>query len=595
MIKERIRELRRLMMQWGWDAAVFVGSDPHNSEYTPLRWYQRMFISGFTGSAGTVVITKDKAGLWTDSRYWIQAERELEGSGIELHRTVSVEDTDWLEWIAGNIGPGGKVGVDGLCMSKGQAAELQRMLDPKGSLVVSKPDYLDALWPDRPDMPEEPVRIHEVRYAGKSRDEKLGMLRSLLEEQGCSYMLVSCLDQTAWLLNIRSNDVLYCPFVISFAIVGPYRVTLFAGESKFSDSVREELSQSGVDLLAYDGIGDYILSMKPEGKILIDPSTLNFEIGHAVDRTFGQAGQVFAQSPIELMKAVKNKTEIEGFRRAYIQDGIVQTRFFRWLEEAVSSGQKITEADASDKLHLLRAEMPDFLDESFETISAYGPNSAMPHYSTVRGRDAILEPHGLYLNDSGAHYSYGTTDITRTIPLGPLTDLEREDYTLCMKAMIDLAMAVFPTGTPGCRLDAVARRPLWQTKRNFGHGTGHGVGNLLSVHEGPQSIRQNLKDQPLVPGMITSVEPGIYREGSHGVRHENMTLCIPAGENQFGSWLAFETLTRTYLDTGPLIPEMLDKEEREWLNSFNETVFREISPFLSKADAGWLKKKTRPI
>ena len=595
MIKDRIQELRRLMAEWGWDAAVTVGSDPHDSEYTPLRWCQRQFISGFTGSAGTVIVTGNHAGLWTDSRYWIQASRELEGSGIELHKTVSVEDRDWMEWIAANVRDGGTIGVDGLCMSMGDAGELQRLTGHRGVRVVSKPDYLEALWPDRPGLPDDTVWLHEDCYSGRSRDCKLADLRKKLESMGCSYMLVSCLDEIAWLLNIRSGDVLYCPFVISFAVVGPSRVWLFAKESKFPEDVLEVLAESGIELLPYSGVSGFIRSMKADGKILINPSSLNFETGQAVESVFGADGTVAAASPISVMKAVKNGTEIKGFRKAYIQDGVAQTRFFHWLESTIASGRRITEWDASEKLHELRAAMPDFLDESFETISAYGANAALPHYTTVKGEDAVLNPRGLYLNDSGAHYSYGTTDITRTVPLGPLTDLEREDYTICLKAMIDLAMAVFPEGTPGGRLDAVARRPLWQTRRNFGHGTGHGVGNLLSVHEGPQAIRQNLNAQPLLPGMVTSDEPGIYREGFHGVRHENMILCVKDSENDFGNWLSFETLTRTYIDTSAVIPSLMDAAELEWLNCFNASVAEEICPLLDAGDAEWLKEKTRPI
>lgn len=595
MIKERIQRLRRLMAKWGWDAAIIVGSDPHDSEYTPLRWCQRKFISGFTGSAGTVIVTMDHAGLWTDSRYWIQAARELDGSGIELHKTVSVEDRDWMGWIAENVRTEGTIGVDGLCMSMGEAVELRRLAERRGVSVVSKPDYLDSLWPDRPGLPDDPVWIYEDCYAGRSRDEKLAELRQKLESYGCLYMLVSCLDEIAWLLNIRSNDVLYCPFVISFAIVGPSRTWLFADESKFSPEVRRPLSASGVEIMPYSEVSGFIGSMKPDGRILISPSSLNFEIGQAVEKSFGPDRTVSASSPIVVMKAIKNDIEIDGFRKAYVQDGVAQTRFFHWLECEMAAGRKVTESDASDKLHEFRAAMPDFLDESFETISAYGANSALPHYSTVRGEDAVLEPHGLYLNDSGAHYRYGTTDITRTVPLGPLTALEREDYTVCLKAMINLAMAVFPEGTPGARLDAVARRPLWQTRRNFGHGTGHGVGNVLSVHEGPQAIRQNLNPQALLPGMITSDEPGIYREGFHGVRHENMILCVRDCENEFGRWLSFDTITRTYIDTSALIPELLDAAERGWLNSFNSIVTAEICPLLDPSDALWLKSKTHPV
>lgn len=595
MIKDRIEALRQKMAEWGWDVAVTVGEDPHNSEYTPKRWCQREFISGFTGSAGVVVVTKDHAGLWTDSRYWIQAARELEGSGIELHKMVSVEDKDWIRWISENLTAGGKVGIDGLCMSMGEALQLECAVKGKGGAVVSKPDYLEALWPDRPLLPQGAVWLHEDKYAGRSRVEKLDWLRGLLDEKGCGYMFLNCLDQIAWLLNIRSNDVDYCPFVISFVLVTPDRVELFADVSKFGDSLRSELEKAGVRLHSYSDVGNYIGSLKADGKILIDSLSLNYETGRAIVSAFGQDNIVEGDSPVELAKAIKNRVEIDGFRKAYIQDGIVQSRFFKWLEESVTAGLRITESDASDKLHELRAMMPDFLDESFETISAYGKNAALPHYSTVRGKDAALEPCGLYLNDSGAHYRYGTTDITRTVPLGPLTDLEREDYTLDMMAMIDLAMAIFPEGTPGCRIDAIARRPLWQSMRNFGHGTGHGVGNVLSVHEGPQSIRQNLKNQPMLPGMITSDEPGIYREGAHGIRHENMILCVEKGENEFGRWLGFETLTRTYLDTAPLIIKIMERTQIEWLNNFNQLVYNELSPYLNADEKAWLKAKTAPV
>lgn len=595
MIKERIDALRRLMAEWGWNVAVTVGEDPHNSEYTPLRWCQRQFISGFTGSAGVVVITKDHAGLWTDSRYWIQAARELVGSGIELHKMVSVEDKDWIKWIEQTIPSGGKVGIDGLCMSMGEAVQLGNAIAAKGASIVSKPVYLEALWPDRPLLPQGTVWLHEECFAGKSRAGKLEWLRGELAAMGCRYMFLNCLDQIAWLLNIRSNDVEYCPFVISFALVCPDSVELFAETSKFGDEILSELKKANVRVHPYGEVGGYIGSLKADGKILIDSGSLNFETGKAIADAFGHDNIVEGDSPVELAKAVKNAVEIEGFRKAYVQDGIVQTRFFKWLEDEIGAGHRITESDASDKLHELRAAMPDFLDESFETISAYGQNAALPHYSTVRGKDAVLEPHGLYLNDSGAHYRYGTTDITRTVPLGPLTDMEREDYTLDMMAMIDLAMAIFPEGTPGCRIDAIARRPLWQAMRNFGHGTGHGVGNVLSVHEGPQSIRQNLKNQPMLSGMITSDEPGIYREGYHGIRHENMILCVSKGENEFGRWLGFETLTRTYLDTSPLVLSMMDKREIVWLNSFNKAVFNEVSLYLNDSESKWLREKTLPI
>ena len=594
-VMNRVSALRTLMGEWGWNAAVIVGEDPHNSEYTPLRWCQREFISGFTGSAGVVVITMEHAGLWVDSRYHIQAARELAGSGIELHRMVSAEDAGWIDWIAANLQPGCVVGVDGLCMSLSVASRLKASLEPKSGSVVSKPDFISAIWTDRPSLPQDAVWMHQTEFSGRTTSDKLAWMRGVMSQNGCAYALVTTLDQIAWLLNIRSNDIEYCPVVISFAVIAPDGVELFAETSKFSGEVIASLAADGVSVHPYGDISAYISSLKPVGKIMIDPQSLNFELGECVAGVFAENGIVRCASPIDLEKSKKNPVEVEGFRKAYLMDGIAQTRFYHWLDEALASGQHISEADASDKLHEFRAMCPDFLDESFETISAYQENSALPHYSTVRGYDDVLRPQGLYLNDSGAHYKYGTTDITRTVPLGPLTEMEREDYTIDMKAMIDLSMAIFPVGTPGCRLDAVARRPLWQTMRNFGHGTGHGVGNVLSVHEGPQSIRQNLKDQPLEPGMITSNEPGIYREGYHGIRHENMLLCVPAGGNEFGSWLKFETLTLTWLETSALIPELLDDDETAWLNSFNLNVYETLKPYLCESDAAWLYARTRPL
>lgn len=594
-IIDRITSLRELMTKWCWEFAVISGTDPHNSEYTPRRWSQREFISGFTGSAGTVVVTAEHAGLWTDSRYYIQAARELAGSGIELHKTSLPDSLDWADWIVENITDAGKVGIDGLCISGKEVDYLSNRIAYRHGEVISCPNYLDSLWNNRPSFPTGKVWLHDVCYSGRSTSEKLSWMREKIGENGCEYALVSSLDQVAWLLNIRSNDVDYCPFVISYAIIEPMRVALFIDRSKVDADVEAFLSADRIELYDYDEVSDYICNMNDVGMMFIDPSSLNNELNNTVMNRFGLNRIVYGVSPIELEKSIKNSVEIDGFRHAYILDGIAQTRFFHWLEESMNNNTILTEADLSDKIHSLRAENPDFIDESFETISAYGENAALPHYSTVRGKDARLKPGGLYLMDSGAHYRFGTTDITRTIPLGPVSQLEKEDYTLVMKAMIDLAMTVFPEGTPGCRLDAVARRPLWQTMRNFGHGTGHGVGNLLSVHEGPQSIRQNMKDQPLLAGMITSDEPGIYREGMHGIRHENMILCVPAGENEFGRWLKFETLTMTYLETSPLIIDMLDNEERRWLNDFNAHVADTLCPLLCEEEAVWLRKKTKAV
>lgn len=593
-VKERIENLRNYMQQWGWSAAIISGSDPHNSEYTPERWRQRAFISGFTGSAGTVIVTMDHAGLWTDSRYFIQANKELEGSGVELHKVSQPDSTEWCSWLGNNLPNGGTVGIDGLCMSSAVVAEIEECISSANGKIESKADYLNEIWTDRPSLPLEKIWLHDVKFAGRPVSDKLQWLRMLMADAECNYMLITCLDQVAWLLNIRSADVAYCPFVISYLLVDTEKAVLFVETSKVTPEVSDAFSADAIDVLPYSDVAQYITNLQPDGNIFIDPQTLNFELELAVKAAFKE-NIVCGTSPVELEKSLKNKVEQEGFKQAYIRDGIAQTRFFHWLEDAMAAGTTLTECDVADKLHEFRAEQPGFIDESFHTISAYGENAALPHYSTEPGKDATLKPCGLYLVDSGAHYDCGTTDITRTIPLGPTTELEKTDYTLNMKAMINLATIIFPEGTPGCRLDAVCRRPLWLTMRNYGHGTGHGVGNLLSVHEGPQTIRQNMKDQPLMPGMITSDEPGVYREGSHGIRHENMIICVPAGENEFGKWLKFETITRTYFDTGAIIPELLTDEEREWLNSFNKTVFDTLKPYLSTEDSDWLKSKTKAI
>lgn len=593
-ISERVEALREMMRQWGWQMAIISGSDPHNSEYTPSRWRQRAYISGFTGSSGCVVITLSEAGLWTDSRYFIQATKELAGSGVELHKLSQPDSTEWIEWIGENLSEGGIVGIDGLCVSGDIVAAIFGVVARKSGQVVSKPDFLDTIWSDRPLLPLDKVWIHKEQFAGRSVADKLEWLRREMTIRGCDTMLVSCLDQIAWLLNIRSGDVAYCPFVISYLIIYSDSAILFVEEEKIEPAVASHLAMYGVSIAPYSKAVSQIGGERNGGRIFIDSSTLNYQMESAVNAGYSQR-VVRGSSPIELEKAIKNRVEIEGFKQAYIRDGVAQTQFFHWLEDAMLRGDELSECQVSDKLHEFRLQQIGFIDESFHTISAYGENAALPHYSAIPGSDSILKPCGLYLVDSGAHYDCGTTDITRTVPLGPTTDIEKTDYTLCMKAMISLATAIFPEGTPGCRLDAVCRAPLWMTMRNYGHGTGHGVGNLLSVHEGPQTIRQNMKDQPLMVGMITSDEPGVYREGSHGIRHENMIVTTSAGENEFGRWLRFETITRTYLDTSALKVELLTEEERNWINRFNRLVYDTLSTHLSADDREWLRKKCESI
>ncbi len=582
---ERIEALRSMMRSKGWDAVVITGSDPHCSEYPAERWKQVEWLTGFTGEAGDVVVTSDHAGLWTDTRYFIQARIQLEGSGVELHKTRVPEQVLIPEWLREQTGDDGIVAVDGLCVSADFAASLP-------GTVISVPDLLGILWEDRPPIPQTPVfTVH----TGESRAAKLERLRGFLRERDCRGILVSSLDETAWLLNVRASDIEYNPLVISYLLVTEEEVLWYV----LKDSVDDPESQATFSILASEGIRvlpysdiEY-LGQEFEGRLIVDSATLNFNVYSSL--VASRIAVEESASPIGLWKAVKNPTEIEGMRQAHIKDGLAMERFLYWLEKSVESGREISEWDASVTLGSLRADIEEYRGDSFETISAYGPGAALPHYVTPHKDAPVLKDRGLYLCDSGGQYTLGTTDITRTVPLGECTPLEREDYTLVLKGHIALAMAIFPAGTPGCRLDALAREPLWKSLRNFGHGTGHGVGFFLGVHEGPQDIRQNLNPVGLEAGMVTSDEPGIYREGQHGVRHENLLLCVDAGSNGFGKWLRFEPLTLCHFDTSAVEAKLLDDDELEWLDNYNESVFRTLGPLLPQEVALWLREKTKAI
>lgn len=589
--KENIQALRQLMQIEGWDAIVISGTDPHSSEYLPKRWQVRQFVLGFTGSAGTVVVTADHAGLWTDSRYFIQAAAQLEGTGIALHKLGMPDTLDYPEWMAANLAENSTVCVDGLCMPLSTVQSMQALFAPKGMAIVSRPDFIDALWADRPALPDAPAFELGIEYTGRSRADKLAWLREAMAAKGCGSILLSSLDEIAWMLNIRSRDIAHTPVVIAYLWVSAGRAVLYTTESKFDATLATALAADGVELAPYASVVESIAAWPCDAPIFIDGAMLNYALYEKVTERFG-AKVVDAASPVKLEKALKNETEIQGFREAYRKDGIVQTRFFRWLEEALARGEHITEIDAANKLISLRKEMEGYLDESFAPISAYGENAALPHYSATPEQCSVLEPRGLYLLDSGAHYLDGTTDITRTIPLGPLTEDEAFDYTCVLQGMIALSMASFPRGTRGCQLDVLARMPLWKYNRNYGHGTGHGVGHVLCVHEGPQGMRQNLLDQPILPGMVTSCEPGMYCEGQYGIRHENMILCYEDETNEFGDWLAFMTLTCTYIDTTPLVEELLTDEEKMFIDCFNTSVYETLAPDLTPEEAAWLRTKT---
>lgn len=590
-IKEKISALREIMDRENIDAYIISGTDPHNSEYLPAAWRQREWISGFTGSFGTVVITRNDAGLWTDTRYFIQAKKQLADSGITMHKLRVPEAVDFPEWLAINLPEGAKIGVDGFCTMTGDILKWREILAQRNITVIEKIDLLGEIWLDRPALPESPIFLVSPEVSGFSSKEKINFIREFLTENNADYFLFSCLDEIAWLYNIRCNDVPYNPIAISYAIVGKEKAYLFLRQTKVLPEIEKELSLEGVEIRDYHHLFLFLDEIDKTKRFCVDPNTLNFAVYNKINSKYPILAKI---SPVILKKAIKNETEIEGFRKACVKDGIAMTKFFYWIESNISN-HSISETEASDKLTALRAENEGYVSDSFSNISAYGENAALPHYSAIRGKDSLLKPRGLYLVDSGGHYRHGTTDITRTIPLGELTYQEKEDYTLVLKGMIALSRCIFPKGTKGCNIDIVARQSLWHKMMNFGHGTGHGVGHFLNVHEGPQSIRQDLKDQDILPGMVTSNEPGLYREGSHGIRHENLIVCKNIGVNEFGEWHGFETLTLCYFDTSALLPELLDNEEKAWLNAYHRLVYEKLSSCLPAGEANWLEHKTKAI
>lgn len=592
----RVEAVRSLMQSNGWDILILTGSDPHASEYPAPRWQQVRWVSGFTGEAGDLVITQNHAGLWTDTRYFIQANRQLDGTGIQLHKMRVPEQVPIPEWIASLGIDAPVIAIDGLCQSVEAVRALQDAV-PSAS-IKAVPDILSPLWEDRPAIPVSPIITLGEDLVGESREAKLHWLRKWMILKEVDAIMLSALDEIAWLLNIRGADIEYNPLVISYLLVTMEQVYWFVQKSPSADVDEEtmdsfgELQSDEVTICNYEEV-DLALStfvVDDVDHIYIDPGTLNIRIRETLDENGYDV--VEGPSPIPLRKAVKNAAEIDGMREAHLEDGLAMEQFLYWLERHAG---EVNEWEAACELGRLRAQIPGYRGDSFETISAYGPSGALPHYVTPREGSALLEARGLYLVDSGGQYLFGTTDITRTVPLGPCTALEVEDYTLVLRGHIDLAMAIFPRGTAGCQIDALAREPLWRARRNFGHGTGHGVGFFLGVHEGPQDIRQNFNRQPLEPGMICSDEPGLYREGMHGVRHENLVLCRSVGDNEFGSWLGFEILTLCHFDTSCLDVSLLTADERDWLNSYNERVYRELSPRLPADVAAWLRDKTRAV
>lgn len=572
------------------DAFIIPSTDPHISEYVAPHWQSREWISGFTGSAGTVVVTRDKAGLWTDSRYFLQAAQQLEDTGIDLYKEMLPETPGISEFLCRELEAGNTVGIDGYVFSMLDARQLRKELANKQIELKNMADPMDSIWTDRPALPQAPACIYGTQYAGRTCREKLEDIRLEMKQAGAQALLLPALDEIAWTLNLRGSDVHCNPVVVSYLLIDEEEAHYFIELQKLTPEVKAYLEDNRVTCHAYTDLLPYLRQLKAS-TLLLTPGKTNQAVSEAVPES---CRIVEGASPVALLKAVRNEQEIAGLRKAMQRDGVALVKFLKWLEEAVPGGQE-TEISVDRKLHELRAAQPLYKGESFDTIAGYGAHAAIVHYEATPETDVPLQPRGFLLLDSGAQYLDGTTDITRTIALGPLTEEEKTDYTLILKGHIDLAMAVFPEGTRGAQLDVLARMPIWQHRMNFLHGTGHGVGHFLNVHEGPQSIRMNENPVALRAGMLTSNEPGVYKAGSHGIRTENLVLTVPAGEGMFGRYLKFETVTLCPICTKGIVRELLTQEEADWLNQYHRTVYEKLSPDLDEDERYWLKKACEKI
>ncbi len=589
-IKERIHALRMTFRPNNIKVFIIPSTDPHLSEYVAPYWMSREWISGFTGSAGTAVILMDKAGLWTDSRYFLQAEKELEGSGITLYKEMLPETPSITKFLCQNLKPGESVSIDGKMFSVQQVEQMKEDLAPYQLQVNLFGDPLKNIWKDRPSMPDAPAFIYDVKYAGKSCGEKVAAIRTELKKKGIFALFLSSLDEIAWTLNLRGSDVHCNPVIVSYLLVTQDEVVYFISPEKITQEVNEYLQEQQVSLRKYDEAESFLNSFTGEN-ILIDPKKTNYAIYSAINPA---CKVVRGESPVTLLKAIRNEQEIAGIHHAMQRDGVALVKFLKWLEASVLSGKE-TELSVDRKLHEFRAAQPLYMGESFDTIAGYKEHGAIVHYSATEESDVTLQSKGFLLLDSGAQYLDGTTDITRTIALGELTEEEKTDYTLILKGHIALAMAKFPAGTRGAQLDVLARMPIWSHGMNFLHGTGHGVGHFLSVHEGPQSIRMNENPIVLQPGMVTSNEPGVYKAGSHGIRTENLTLVCKDKEGMFGEYFKFETITLCPICKKGIIKEMLTAEEVKWFNDYHQTVYKKLSPSLNEEEKKWLLEATKAI
>lgn len=587
-INSRIEKLRKMMQDRKIDAYIIPTSDPHQSEYLADHYKTREFISGFTGSAGTAVVTLKEAKLWTDSRYFLQANKELANSEFELMKMGVEGYPSLLEYLDANIPEFGKIGFDGQCYSVTGYKELSENMGAR--VLISDLDYISKIWQDRPTLPKDKVWIHEEKYSGQSLSEKLSILREKMQNQGYDYTFIGSPEDICYLLNIRGNDVDYNPVVLSYMLISEAKAYLCIDEDKLDSDVKSYLEENGITIYSYGYIYQLLKNIEGKNRIYLDPNRTNVSIYDSINANV-KIGQ--GTNFTTYMKAIKTDKEIENIKKAYIYDGVSLVKFFNWLEIGAKTGS-LNELVASKKLHDLRAENETFIEDSFETIAGYKENAAIVHYAPSVTGSKTIENLGMILVDSGGHYKEGTTDITRTIALGTLKEDEKIDYTLVLKSFLALFLAKFKNKTRGDRLDALAKYPLWKAGKDFFHGTGHGVGYVLTVHEGPQAISEKNRVE-FVENMTTSIEPGLYIEDSHGIRIENEAYVKKTFENEFGSFLEFESLTIVPIDTRPIKISMLTSEEIDWLNAYNKKCYELLSPHLEGDDLEYLKERCKEI
>lgn len=587
-IRERVALLRTFMQEKEIRAFIVPSTDPHSGEYVPEFWESRKWISGFTGSAGTAVITDETGGLWTDSRYFLQAASQLEDTGIMLFKDRLPETPSIAEWLGSVLSPGDKVGIDGWVNTTTEAENLQKQLQAYGLQLVSTEDPFQRIWKDRPSLPLNPPFILPLSYAGKNCTEKIAEIREQILLNHADAILLSALDEIAWTLNLRGSDVHCNPVFVSYLFITDTTTTLYILPEKITPEIKQYLNDNQIEVKPYQAIEADLHHYTGKG-IQLTPGT-NYALYQAASHN-----QIIRhESPALYMKAIKNETEIQGFHHAMIKDGIAMVKFLFWLKNTVKNSLE-TELSIDRKLYNLRAEQKDFKGISFDTIAGYQAHGAIVHYEATEETNATLHPEGLLLLDSGAQYLDGTTDITRTIVLGPVTKEQKTDFTLVLKGFIELSMAEFPHGTCGTQLDVLARQFMWKFGINYGHGTGHGVGHFLNVHEGPHQFRMNHMPALLLPGMTITNEPGIYKAGKHGVRTENTMLIVKSKETEFGAFYKFEPLTLCPIDKEAILPEMLSYEEKQWLNNYHSLVYDRLNASLNTDEQAWLKEATSPI